>query len=159
MAAAPAGIPRLVVRPSTKFLMMKYLFADLFLIAAIVLHLKFERTNAALAIGVVWVLITIWTAAKHIALRFTTLTVLSDSLRYEVGMVGKTTRSLNLAKVQDVRVEQGLLDRVLAIGDITLETAGESGSLEMTGIDRPQQVADQILEMSRECAKQLPPKA
>jgi hypothetical protein len=32
------------------------------------------------------------------------------------------------------------------MGDISIETAGESSRLTMSGIDRPQVVADQILE-------------
>jgi uncharacterized membrane protein YdbT with pleckstrin-like domain len=157
MATAPSGVPKLVVRPSTKLLIGQYLFADLFLIGAIILHVQYAQTHYAIALAVAWGLITVWTIAKHIGLRFTILTLLSDSLRYESGMLSKSTRSLNLQKVQDVRVDQGLLERIFGIGSITLETAGESGSLVMEKIDQPQKVADQILDLARECNREQPP--
>jgi hypothetical protein len=52
---------------------------------------------------------------------------------------------LDLAKIQDVRVDQTVGQRILNLGNLTLETAGETGSLTMPNIDSPRQVADRIL--------------
>ncbi len=56
---------------------------------------------------------------------------------------------MELAKVQDVRVDQTLGQRMLNIGDLSLETAGETSRIVMQSIDRPQEAADHILELSR----------
>ena len=77
------------------------------------------------------------------------LTIAGGKMKFEQGMLSKSTRNLELAKIQDVRVDQSLGNRLLGLGDLTLETAGESGSLTIRKIDRPQQVDDQILELAR----------
>ena len=65
------------------------------------------------------------------------------------GLFSKTTRTIELAKVQDVRVDQTLGQRLLKIGDLSLESAGGTSRIVMQSIDRPQEAADHILELSR----------
>lgn len=86
---------------------------------------------------------------RHIQRRLTTLTILNDRLRYESGLFSKTTRTLELAKVQDVRVDQTFSQRIMNIGDLSLETAGGTSRIVILAIDRPQDAADHILELSR----------
>jgi len=50
-----------------------------------------------------------------------------------------------LSRLQDVRVEQSVGQRILGTGDLTIESAGESGILTFNSIDRPRQVAETIL--------------
>jgi uncharacterized membrane protein YdbT with pleckstrin-like domain len=94
-------------------------------------------------------LLIVWTAWRHLKLRFTKITIEGNKLRYETGMLSKATRTMELSRIQDVRVEQTLLQRVFSIGTITIENAGETGRLSMQNIDQPQVVADYILESSR----------
>jgi uncharacterized membrane protein YdbT with pleckstrin-like domain len=56
---------------------------------------------------------------------------------------------MELAKVQDVTVNQTLGQRLLGTGDLSLETAGETSRIVIQSIDRPQEAADHILELSR----------
>ncbi|MBI5283270.1 MAG: PH domain-containing protein [Candidatus Solibacter usitatus] len=79
-----------------------------------------------------------------------TLMVVDDGIiRYRHGLVSQTTRSIELRKIQDIRVERSLSQRLWGIGTLVLETAGESSRLSMADIDRPQQVADWLLNESR----------
>jgi uncharacterized membrane protein YdbT with pleckstrin-like domain len=43
-------------------------------------------------------------------------------------------------------VEQSFMDRLLDLGTISIETAGETSSLTMHGIEEPQEIAEYILE-------------
>ena len=86
---------------------------------------------------------------RHIQRRLIKLTILSDRLRYEAGLLSKTTRTMELTKVQDVRVDQTFAQRMMNIGDLSLETAGETSRIVMRSIDRPHEAADRILELSR----------
>jgi putative membrane protein len=89
-------------------------------------------------------------AAKNHAMKLSSsLTVNDGRIRYESGMVSRTTRTLELAKVQDVRIDQTPMQRLLNLGDLSLETAGESGRLVMASIDRPQEIADELLNLAR----------
>ena len=138
------------LRPSIKLIKLVYVLC---LIAAVAIEIYLfampepdRRMQGLLAIpGIV----ALFAAIRHLRRRMITLTVLEDRLRYEAGLFSKTTRTMELAKVQDVRVDQTLVQRLLNIGDLSLETAGETSRIVMQSIDRPQEAADHILELSR----------
>ncbi|HLH41589.1 MAG TPA: PH domain-containing protein [Bryobacteraceae bacterium] len=129
---------------------------------------------AELAIGIYWIAerpasdVPLWApmlvpmafalfiAIRHIRRRMTLITVAGDHVRYEFGLAGKTTRTVELMKVQDVSVHQTLGQRLLNIGDISLETAGVHSPIVMTSIDNPHVAAEYILKMAHAAAKQTP---
>jgi uncharacterized membrane protein YdbT with pleckstrin-like domain len=137
----------LVVRPSTKILKPYYTLA----IALAILVFFFANNNGVENRDkwywglIVPGLILAWTIARNIQLRFTSITVAGGKLRYESGILAKSTEIMEIAKVQNVRVDQTLLQRMLGIGDLSIETAGEGSRRTMLAVDRPQQVADLIL--------------
>src|ERR1041385_8468034 len=88
-------------------------------------------------------------AIRHVRRRATCLDVEGDRLRYEAGLFSKTSRILELSKVQDVRVDQTFGQRIIGTGDLSVETAGGSSRIEMPSIDRPQEVAEHILNLSK----------
>jgi len=49
-------------------------------------------------------------------------------------------------------VEQHVLQRLVRVGDLSIETAGEASRLTIANIDRPQHFADQILAASHNTA-------
>jgi len=81
--------------------------------------------------------------------QMTTVTVAGDRLRYESGAISKTTRTIQLSKVQDVRVDQRPMQRMFGVGNISIETAGEASRLTIPDVDKPQAVADEILNRSQ----------
>ena len=110
------------------------------------IHNQDERMWAFEAIPALAVL---YLMARHMRRRMVKLTILDDRLRYEAGFLSKTTRTMELSKVQDVRVDQTIGQRMLNIGNLSLETAGESSRIVMPSVDRPHEAADRILELSR----------
>jgi membrane protein YdbS with pleckstrin-like domain len=89
------------------------------------------------------------TVIRHIRRRATCLDVQGDRLRYEAGLFSKTSRILELSKVQDVRVDQSFGQRLIGTGDLSVETAGGSSRIEMDSIDRPKEVAENILNLAK----------
>jgi uncharacterized membrane protein YdbT with pleckstrin-like domain len=85
-------------------------------------------------------------AIKDLLRRFEKLTIGGGKLRHETGILSRSSRTAELGKVQDVQVLQSFWQRMVGIGDILIETAGEGPGIRMHGIDAPQQVADLILE-------------
>ena len=69
-----------------------------------------------------------------------------EKLRYESGWFSKSTRIIQLPKVQDVRVNQSIVQRIFGVGDVAIETAGEASRLTVPDLDQPQIVANQILD-------------
>jgi uncharacterized membrane protein YdbT with pleckstrin-like domain len=82
------------------------------------------------------------------------MVVNDDRVRYESGLLSKQMHAIDVAKVHDVRVEQSVKQRVLGLGNLSVETANSASRIQMTDIDNPQQVADRILQLSRKALQQ-----
>jgi membrane protein YdbS with pleckstrin-like domain len=138
------------LRPSVKIIKLGYLLFVLLAIGIaaylLTMHDLDQRMWGWLAIPG-FGLLTL--AIRHLRRRLIKLTILDDRLRYETGLLSKSTRTMELTKIQDVRVDQTLGQRMLDIGDLSLETAGESSRIVMRSIDNPHAAADRILELAR----------
>jgi len=138
------------VRASLKIVKLGYVVSLLLAVAIAIyllsIHTQDDRMWALLAVPA---LLALFTLTRHIQRRLITLSILDDRLRYEAGAFSKTTRTLELAKVQDIRVDQTFGQRMLGVGDLSLETAGGTSRIVIRSIDRPQEAADHILELSR----------
>ena len=97
-------------------------------------------------------LIWIWPAERALRRRVITTTITGDRLRYETGAISKSTRTIQLSKLQDVRVDQRLMQRIFNVGNLSLETAGEASRLTIQNVDKPQALADEILNRAQKGA-------
>jgi uncharacterized membrane protein YdbT with pleckstrin-like domain len=136
-------VGELVVRASTKLIKLRYLLSAI-LAAAILIYGRLAGLPLDTLL-IVPAALAVWTALQHLSLRFTTLRIAGGKLHFAKGVLSRSTRSLELAKVQDVRVDQSIGQRLLNLGNLTLETAGETSTVTMLNVDRPRQVADLIL--------------
>ncbi len=128
-----------------------YFLVVLVIVAAVVVHVEYLMPQGQVAwLPGVAVLLLILPIRRHIRRQSMKVTITGDKLRYEAGLLSKTTRNIQLSKVQDVRVDQSFGQRILGVGDISIETSGESSRLEVDNIDRPQTVADEIIAASQE---------
>jgi len=138
------------LRTSVKIIKFGYILCILLAIGIAVylysIHNDDQRMWALEAIPALGLIIL---AVRHMRRRLIKLTILDDRLRYEAGVLSKSTRTMELTKIQDVRVDQTLGQRMLDIGNLSLETAGESSRIVMQSIDNPHAAADKILELSR----------
>jgi len=141
-----------VIRPTMKFIKLGYGVVLLLIVTGAVLFFTMVSQGSEWR-DRPWVialpaLLFVWPIRRHIARQFTKATIVGDKLRYEVGALGKTTRNISLPKVQDARVDQSVMQRMFGVGDLAIETAGEASRLTIRNVDRPQQVADEILAAS-----------
>ena len=138
-----------VIRPTMKLVRFGYIV--IVLLAAAVYFAQ-RATNVEKPTpwpSVVLLVLLVGPLRRHLQIAFTRMTIEGDRLKYESGMLSKTSRAIQLSRVQDVRVDRTLWQRLLGIGDLSLETAGETSRLTIRDIDRPQEVADRILEAAR----------
>jgi uncharacterized membrane protein YdbT with pleckstrin-like domain len=149
----------MLVRQSLKAVVLGYVLC---LLAAVAIVIYWETAAAPPAFPM-WapllipLVLAAYVAVRHIQRRLTKIVVTADRLRYESGLLSKTTENIELSKVQDVRVVQRLTQRLIDVGDISLETAGSSSRIGMTSIDSPQETASHILDLVRAAGKQSPP--
>lgn len=135
------------ITPSAKLLKPFYWAAAI--IAGLILFYSNNHGADLYWLLILPALIIAWTLARHLRLKYTKLTIAGDKLKYETGILSRSVRTMELAKVQDVVVEQSFMDRILSLGTISIQTAGETSRLSMAGVEHPQQVAEFILASAR----------
>jgi uncharacterized membrane protein YdbT with pleckstrin-like domain len=139
----------LVIRPSLKFVKAGAVAASIVFVALEVGCLLSWNQAAGPWLMVIPPLILIWPALRAMRRRLSTTTITADRLRFESGFASKSTRSIQLTKVQDVRVDQRIFQRMFNVGDLSIETAGESSRLTIHNVDSPQELADEIMNRSQ----------
>jgi uncharacterized membrane protein YdbT with pleckstrin-like domain len=144
----------LVLHPTRKLIGAAYIAIAALTLAAVLIDWMLNRP-VPLWLPAGLILLELWPLARHLRCFTTTLTVGAEHLRYETGLLTKSTRTLHLAKIQDVRVDQTIPQRLMNVGRIAIETAGETSRLVVEDLDRPQEIADEILRRSQ--AGMIPP--
>ncbi|PWU01818.1 MAG: hypothetical protein C5B51_22115 [Terriglobia bacterium] len=145
-----ALLAELTIRPTVKFLK-----AGTILTAIVVVGLEaayfalWQGIEALKLLPLVLPFLFLWPAVRWLRLRTTNIVVTGDRLRYETGLAAKSTRNIQLSKLQDVRVDQGIWQRMLNIGNLSLETSGETSRLTIRNIDNPQAMADELMNRSQ----------
>jgi len=134
-----------VIRPTMKFVNATYV-AVLLVIIAVAGATLFFLWPAPIA----WVspLLLLWPLKLHIENKLTRVTIQGGKLLFETGFFNRTTRSIVLERIQDLTVRQSLGQRILGVGDLSIETAGESSRLTIPRIDRPQDVANLLNDLA-----------
>ncbi len=134
-----------VVHPTKKWLRLQYTTVFIVFCIAVFLYVNYFHEQPA------WLLILpgllfLWPMTGSVRLRFTKVVVTGDKLRYESGILSKCTRTIQIPKIQNVTVNQSLLQRLQRVGDISIETSGETSRLTVGNIDDPQELADWLID-------------
>ena len=138
----------IVIRPSLKLIWAAYTAIALLVVASVALYSMGLYGNVHWGVSLVPALLLLWPLKRHIQSRFTRLILTGDKLCYENGVMARSKRLIQITKVQDVRVDQALTQRMLGIGNLSLETAGETSRLVMRNVDSPDRVAEDILRIA-----------
>lgn len=133
-----------VLRPSLKFVKVGYLTTLLLIGAALWIHFTYLRDEPPW-LPAVAALLLLWPMKSHARRQSIKMIIDGEKLRYESGWFSKSTRIIQLPKVQDVRVNQTMVQRIFGVGDVAIETAGEASRLTIPDLDQPQIVANKIL--------------
>jgi putative membrane protein len=138
----------IVIKPSLKLIWVAYAAIFLLVVISLVLYAKDVYGTAPWGVALWPALLLLWPLKRHIQSRFTRLILSGDKLCYETGMLARSKRLIQITKVQDVRVDQTLAQRMLGMGNLSLETAGETSRLVMRNVDSPDRVAEDILRIA-----------
>ena len=144
----------MIIRPTMKFIYLGYLLVLVIVVALVVALMRIHLPPDIPAAWQPWipwlpVLLLLWPLKRHLRNRLTKMTILDDKLRYERGLMSRTTRTILISRVQDVTVHQRIGQRIFGVGDVSIETAGEASRETIFNIDRPQEIADHINEHSQ----------
>ena len=68
----------------------------------------------------------------------------------EKGILSRTTDQTELVRVDDVRVKQGIADRIFGCGDVeVMSTDASDASLAMVGVETPDRIAEHVRQHMR----------
>jgi uncharacterized membrane protein YdbT with pleckstrin-like domain len=100
---------------------------------------------AQLAVGVIGVLVLLVTVAGRVLRWSTTHFVLTtERLIFRSGLVAKFGREIPLERINDVTFSQSLFERLVGVGDLLIESAGEHGQSRFSNIRDPEAVQLEI---------------
>jgi uncharacterized membrane protein YdbT with pleckstrin-like domain len=83
---------------------------------------------------------------QYIMWRAETYTITDERVLLRRGVIGKFSRSIGLARVQDVSTSQNLLGRVFDFGTVEIESAGKDGAEILTYVPDPQHFRNVLFE-------------
>ena len=143
----------MIIRPTMKFIYIGYAVVVLIVAALVIATMRLQWPPSIPSAWQSWIpwlpaLLLLWPLKRHVRNRLTKMTILDDRLRYETGILSRNTRTVQLSKVQDVTVRQRIGQRIFGVGDLSIETAGKSSWEAIVNIDRPQEIADHINQLS-----------
>jgi len=136
------------IHPSMKTVWAAYTFAVVVILAGIWAYFQYEP-NWPPWTPAILLIVLVPPVRMHLRRRLITLRLHDGHLTLETGLLSRTRRTVDLAKIQDVTVRQTLGQRILGVGDLMLESAGESGAMGIANLDSPRMIADEILAGSK----------
>lgn len=150
MTGSEDTVADLTIRPTAKFLKLGALLAIIIVAGLEIAYYEYWRDQPALKyLPMVCPLLLLWPLARWIRRRATRAIVSGDRLRYETGSASRSTRTIQLSKIQDVRVDQSFFHRIIGIGNVSIETSGETSRLTLVNVDQPQVVADELMNRAQ----------
>ena len=145
----------LTIRPTAKFIMIRAIVAiAVFLVLEIAWYSQYREEPRLTFVPFVAPILLLSPAWRALRRQFTKTTVTGDRLHFETGAFSKTTRTIQLSRLQDVRVDQAFSQRLFRVGNLSLETSGETSRLVLEDVDDPQAVANELITRSEQA--QLP---
>ncbi|HZD79382.1 MAG TPA: PH domain-containing protein [Actinomycetota bacterium] len=90
-------------------------------------------------------LLLVWYPARR-AVRWATshFVVTSDRVIHRQGWIAKSSMEIPLEAINDVRFSQGVFERIIGAGDLSIESAGERGTNVFSDIRNPEEVQKTI---------------
>ena len=137
-----------IIHPSMKIVWVAYVFALMIVGAGVFLYNSYAQDKPAwlMAIPLIVLLIPL---RMHFTRRMITLRLQDHHLTLETGLFSRTRRTVDMAKIQDVTVNQTLGQRMLGVGDLVLEDSGQRGGMAIRNVDSPRAIADAIIASSK----------
>jgi uncharacterized membrane protein YdbT with pleckstrin-like domain len=114
-------------------------------VGGIVAVSAFDPAQAVkIVLAVLIVASVVWFAHRYARWATTNFVVTTDRLIYRHGVLAKHGIEIPLERVNTVFFNQSIFERMLRAGDLTIESAGETGRQQFTDIRKPSAVQNEI---------------
>jgi uncharacterized membrane protein YdbT with pleckstrin-like domain len=139
------------VRPTMLFIKMGYAaaIAGAILLTVLLAMVSFVEIPWYYSLPVALGLLLV-PAYYHLKRNMVRYTLTDSKIEVDHGLIARTTRSIPVAKIQDVTVSASILQRLLGFGDVVVDNADASSATILHNINSPRHYADLLLrEMAR----------
>jgi len=128
---------------------------------ALFVGVKYFRHHAVpkwIAIGVGVVLFVMYPVREFIRWITSHFVVTNERIIHRQGLIAKTSMEVPLSRINDVRFQQSILERMVGAGDLVIESAGTQGQEVFSDIRQPEHMQRTIYERAeaREAAGRVP---
>jgi len=111
----------------------------------------FDSGSARGIVWIAWVVILVLYPVRRIVWWLTSIFVVTSSrVIHREGFIAKRSMEIPLDKINDVRFEQGIWDRIVGAGTLVIQSASEAGRNEFSFIRHPEEVQKTIYHASEE---------
>ena len=152
----PAEVVHSVMHPSFIFVGVRYTVAAILSVVIVVLGAmiagkawEWLSNLIPWVVGFGVVVVFLNPIYNHILRQIETYTLTSEKVEIQTGLLVKRTQNIPLQKIQDVSTQITLLNRMLGIGDVVIDSASSSGKIILRHVTNPQAVANEILARVR----------
>jgi membrane protein YdbS with pleckstrin-like domain len=148
--SAPDGSDERIfsIGPTLLFVKAGYVLAAF---AALLLVALLSIVGVSAWISVIFgLLLFLIPAFYHLKAKLVRYSLTGSQIEVDTGLIGRTTRSIPLRRIQDVTVATSAIQRLLGFGDLVIDNASEEGGkIILKNINSPKQYADQMLKQMR----------
>ena len=95
----------------------------------------------------VTVLALLWFVGRYLKWMTTNFAVTNQRVIFRQGVIAKQGIEIPLDRVNTIFFNQGILERLLGTGDLTIESAGERGAQSFSDIRKPSRVQNEIYRL------------
>ena len=92
----------------------------------------------------------LWFVGRYLKWMTTNFAVTSHRVIFREGVIAKKGIEIPLDRVNTIFFNQGIFERLLRTGDLTIESAGERGTQSFSDIRRPSKVQNEIYRLIEE---------
>jgi uncharacterized membrane protein YdbT with pleckstrin-like domain len=100
--------------------------------------------------GVLVVVALAWFVVRYLKWMTTNFAVTNHRVIFRQGIIAKKGIEIPLDRVNTIFFNQGIFERMIGAGDLTIESAGERGAEHFSDIRKPSQVQNQIYRLIEE---------
>ncbi|MBS1807322.1 MAG: PH domain-containing protein [Acidobacteria bacterium] len=132
------------IRPSFYSVGKAYLGAGIFSILAMAIFGYF-RLPIGISLGLSLVSF-IFPLMKHVQRNRVVYTLTPSKIEIDFGFFSKTVRNIPLRNAQDVTVSATMFERIIKVGDVIVDSAAQTGKIQMRQVPDPRKHAELILQ-------------
>lgn len=152
---------KILIKRRPKFItyIFGYIFGVLLIAAAVILPIVFSSGNwtkkvsgiqirfaATIVIALLGLIVML---AGHLDRKKTIYYVTNHRVRKVKGIISKKENDIPLNKVTNIRISQGIIERIFGFGDVHVDTAGgEDATIVLDNINNPRELYNILFEQT-----------